>query len=247
MSNREKFRHKVYCRSCTNETNHTILSKHSIGSNEGLEWAYWREDYMIAECMGCNTVTFIKEFDAAYMQEFENDDGSLGAEDIQVFPPKPKETRVIGHPPIYFTSLPEGLNVLYRQVVESYELGYFALAVAGLRMIVEGICNELSIESGYVIDKKTNEIKLNKQDKPIRENNLRGRINGLAEKGILTRNQVETLQFVRLVGNQTVHELQVPPDNIVREIIKIIEQAFTNIYELKKYQTLSQKYFNEHS
>ncbi len=244
----EQFRNRIYCRSCKQETKHIILAKHSIGEEDHEYGHYWSEDYMIAECKGCETVTFIQEYDDPSMHFFHPEENEhVDMEDIKIYPPKPLTNNKSNHYELVeFQHLPELLGALYRQVVANYELRHYLLAAAGLRMIIEGICNDLSIKKGYVTDDETGQIVI-KDGKQVRSDNLNGRINGLAENGILTEGQTAILHIIRKLGNQTVHKLNDPKRNIIVSGLEIVEHTFRNIYELKKYDTLKDKYLKKQS
>lgn len=242
-----QFRNRVYCRACRNETYHSILFKHTIDEEIDEGRFYMSEDYMIGECMGCKTVTFIKEYDDSTMHfmQYNAENGThelIEYDDIKIYPPKPLTDKVSPYKVKDFQHLPELLETLYKQVVANFELKYYLLAAAGLRMIIEGICNDLSIKKGYVIDDDTGQISLDDKGKQVKNGSLNGRINGLVEKGILTERQTVILHIIRKVGNQTVHGLNNPPRKIILDSLEIIEQTFRNIYELEKYDSLKKKY-----
>ena len=67
--------------------------------------------------------------------------------------------------------------------------------------MIEGVCNDRGIKDGNVTD-------ANGVTK--RKNNLEGRINGLAEKGLISTQQAETLHQIRFLGNDAAHELDQP-------------------------------------
>ncbi|MCI2257232.1 DUF4145 domain-containing protein [Domibacillus sp. PGB-M46] len=202
------------------------------------------EVYIIGQCMGCETITFIKEYDDSTMHFYNSEeDEVIHLDDIQIFPPKPLTKKGNHYEMVNFQHLPELLATLYKQVVANYELKHYLLAAAGLRMIIEGICNDLSIEDGYVIDDDTGELALNKNGEKIRRRNLNGRINGLYEQRILTEGQTAILHIIRKLGNQTVHKLNDPSRKIIKDSLEIVEHTFRNIYELKKYDSLKKKYF----
>ncbi|MBN3556051.1 DUF4145 domain-containing protein [Fictibacillus nanhaiensis] len=240
---KQQYRTRVYCRKCKNENKHYILAKHTIGE-EDSEWNYyWTEDYMIVECMGCETVTFIKEYDDPSLHFFHpEEDVHIDIDDITIYPPKPLTNKDNHYDIIDFQHLPELLKELYRQVIANYQMKYYLMAAAGLRMIIEGICNDLSIKDGYVTDEETGKVLLTKDNKQVRSGNLNGRINGLAENGILAERQTVILHIIRKLGNQTVHKLNNPSGKIIVEGLEIVEHTFRNIYELKKYDTLKDKY-----
>lgn len=241
-----QFKNRVYCRSCKNDTKHYILAKHTVKDEELEKYGYHEtEDYMIGECKGCETVTFIKEYDDPNMHYFyHNENGEqdqIHLEDIKIFPPKPLTDKDDHYEIIDFQHLPELLATLYKQVVANYELKYYLLAAAGLRMIIEGICNDLSIKDGYVIDDNTGQISLDNKGKQKRSGNLNGRINGLVEQKVLTEGQTVILHIIRKVGNQTVHKLNDPSRKIILDSLEIVEHTLKNIYELKKFDSMKTK------
>lgn len=247
MTEKETFRNRIYCRRCQNDTKHIILVKHSIEADDNEYGYWWSEDYMIAECAGCETVTFIKEYDDPSMHFYHTEeDEHIDLEDIKIYPPKPITNKKNNYDLVDFQHLPELLSTLYRQVVANYELKHYLLAAAGLRMIIEGICNDLSIKRGFVTDDESGEIII-KDGKKLKSDNLNGRINGLAENGILTEGQTVILHIIRKIGNQTVHKLNNPSGKIILQGLEIVEQTFSNIYELKKFDTLKDKYLKKHS
>jgi hypothetical protein len=244
MTKMEKFTEKVYCRRCKNNTNHSIIYKHSIGDEEGFGF-YWSEDYIIGQCKGCETVNFIKVYDDPSLHfqiwdESENTYEDVDAKDINVYPSEPvNKDNTDNYQLVDFEHLPEVLDTLYKQVVANFEMKYYLLSAAGMRMIIEGICNDLSISKGFVIDDDTGNFKIDENGNRIKSSNLNGKINGLVEKGVLTEGQTAILHIIRKLGNQTVHKLNNPSRKILLASLEITEQTFRNIYELKKYDTLA--------
>ncbi|MFI8657986.1 DUF4145 domain-containing protein [Priestia megaterium] len=243
MSEYGKFRKRVYCRRCKNDTNHQILLKHTVDDEIPEYNFYMTEDYMICECMGCETVNFVKEYDDPSMHYYSpEDEEQIDHEDIQVFPPKPLTDKEETYEMKKYKHLPPLLATLYKQVVANVELKYYLLAAAGLRMIIEGICNDLSIKKGYIIDDSTGKRATDENGNEIKSSNLNGRINGLSEAKILTEGQTTILHIIRGLGNQTVHKLEEPKQGIILDALEIVEQTFYNIYELKKFDSLRDKY-----
>lgn len=249
MAQQERYKKKVYCRRCKIQTNHTIIYKHSIDGEEDDGGFSWSEDYLISQCMGCDTIGFIRDYDDSTMHFFVYDDESgkyetIDIEDIVVYPPEPinNKANINSYSIVEFQHLPELLDILYKQVVANFELKHYLLAAAGLRMIIEGICNDLAINKGYLIDDATGEIKLDENGNKVRSSNLNGRINGFVEKGILTEGQTAILHIIRKLGNQSVHKLNNPNRRIIISALEIIEHTFRNIYELKKYDKLATQF-----
>jgi len=245
MSDYERFRKKVYCRTCKLDTNHQILKKHTVHEDIDEQFNFYiTEDYMICQCMGCETVNFVQEYDDPNMHFYHPEEKEwIDMEDIKVYPPKPLTDKYENYPMKDYDHLPKLLKTLYRQVVANFEMKHYLLAAAGLRMIIEGLCNELLIKEGFLIDDETGEKKVSrKTGKVVISDSLEGRINGLSEAGVLTRKASKTLHIIRNVGNQTVHELKDPKRSVILSGLEIIEHTFYDVYELEKYDVLSKKY-----
>jgi hypothetical protein len=96
------------------------------------------------------------------------------------------------------------------------------LAGAGVRLIIEGVCNEQGIKDGPVKDQKG----------VVRRNDrLVGRVNGLAEKGFISSQQAETLHQIRFLGNDAAHELDQPNGRHVSLAMDVIEHLLEQVYE----------------
>lgn len=244
MSKYERFREKVYCRSCRQDTNHQILKQHSVHDVIDEEYNFYTtDDYMICQCMGCDTVNFVKDYDDPNMHYFDPEINSyVNVEDIKVYPPKPLTDKYENYPMRDYDHLPRLLSTLYQQVVANFEMKHYLLAAAGLRMIIEGLCNELSVEEGFLLDEETGEKKVSKKGDLVTSKSLEGRINGLSEAGVLTSTSSKVLHIIRNLGNQTVHELNEPKRSVILSGLEIVEHTFYNVYELKKYDILSKKY-----
>ena len=101
------------------------------------------------------------------------------------------------------------------------------LCAAGLRALVEGICAEQGILDGPVVEQAKGGGTVT-----VRKTDLRGRIAGLAERGLLTGSGAHTLHEHRFLGNDAVHSLERPSDSELRLAIQIIEHTLEQLYEL---------------
>jgi hypothetical protein len=93
-------------------------------------------------------------------------------------------------------------------------------------MVLEGICKEQSVLKGPVVDKNSGLVKI--------KNTLEGKLNGLAEKGILNNKQVEFLHKIRLLGNEALHELSDHSEKDLKICIDIIDHIIESLYILPK-------------
>ncbi|MDA2275491.1 hypothetical protein CBR59_28220 [Bacillus thuringiensis] len=100
-------------------------------------------------------------------------------------------------PPKTFRYVPQNLNGLYNQTISAYNLHQNILCAAGLRIIIEGICNELNIKKGHIYNKDSSK-KLNEKNQEIYTDNLAGRIFGLYEKGHIIFTQALLLKKIKI-------------------------------------------------
>ena len=101
------------------------------------------------------------------------------------------------------------------------------LCGAGARALVEGLCKENGVTDGEIEYKKTDGTITKK-----RTDNLQGKINGLHEKGKLTKENAEILHEHRFLGNTAIHDLSAPTKEELGLALEIIEHVFDNLYEI---------------
>lgn len=213
---------KVLCSSCKNDTKHIILT--SI-NEKGIEpwdehYSYqWHTDYEIIQCLGCETVTF-----RSRSTNSEDDDHEgRSIETILLYPKRSKNTIALKN----YMNVPFNLQRIYRETIDSYNYGNLTLCGAGVRALVEGLCQENGIAGGNVEITKsdgTTELK--------RRTNLQGKINGLHESGKLTSQNADILHEHRFLGNDAVHELSSPSKEDLGLAIEIVENVFDTLYEI---------------
>ncbi len=213
----------VICVKCKVPTSHIILkSEEDSGSIEGHDIFYY-ESWEIIQCRGCKTISFRQ---TSYNSTDINPDNGDPRYHEKLYPIRNENTLPIK--PYY--NLPNIVRNTYRETMDAFNYGLLLLCNAGLRAIIEAICNHEGILDGPV--------DLNSKD-DRRSNKLNGRINGLYEKGIITKKQALSLHEHRFLGNEALHDLEVPPIGIVRVAIELIEHVL-DIYEHDgKYAELS--------
>lgn len=126
----------------------------------------------------------------------------------------------------YDNNLPQ----VYDQTITAFNAGLFTLAGSGVRLLIEGVCIDQKIEDGPKLE-QDGKAANNKQGKPIRIDNLEGKINGLAERDFITKNQAKHLHQIRFLGNDAAHQLDIPAAKIVGHAIDIVEHLFEQVYE----------------
>jgi hypothetical protein len=209
MGTETNSKEQVVCNSCNHRTWHSIVFSQSfaISAYDG----YGGDDYLgdvdtrwdLLQCMGCGSVS------VRMIIENENDEHPY----VEFYP----ERTISHHFGKYYVHLPKNLAHLYSEISATYNRGNLILCSAGLRALLEGICVDKGIYEGP--DEKGKSTK-----------SLEGKINGLAS--IVPPGIVKNLHRLRFLGNQALHELDVPDKNDVKLAISVIEDIMNIIYDL---------------
>lgn len=116
------------------------------------------------------------------------------------------------------------------------------LCGAGIRALVNGLCKENNIDDGEVVFTKKDGT-----SSTTRVDNLQGKINGLYEKGKLTKENAEIFQEHRFFGNTAIHDLSSPTREKFSLALEILQQVFDPLYEIPdKGKQLKQKRLRKH-
>ena len=67
----------------------------------------------------------------------------------------------------------------------------------------------------------------------MRKNDLRGKIEGMLEKGLITPGQRDILHEHRFLGNEALHQLDTPNSQELNLAIDIIEHTLEHLYEIR--------------
>jgi hypothetical protein len=192
---------RIYCNFCKQDTNHNPKGEHTVktyeeesGFGEILIYRFWI-------CMGCER--------GVLEQDYSNSDmtwnGTDYFSDFSYYPERSQHDLA----PKYYTKLKPKLAALYTEAITCYNRKALILCAAGLRALLEGIC----------------------QDKRIKGKNLKVKIEGL--KVLLpNKNIIRNLHHFRFMGNEAVHELAAPKPTELALAISVIEDLLNFLYEL---------------
>jgi len=207
------------CAHCRNATMHTIRYSYETSWNlPDVALGGTLHDFL--NCNGCGEGTYRRNSWSS-----EDQDRS-----IRLYPVRLENTRETKQ----FPNVPweSKLTRIYRQTVAAFNEDLMTLAGAGVRLLIEGICIEKNVADGPIFDQTTGVQVINrKNNQPVRRDNLEGRINGLAEKDLISRQQCKYLHELRFLGNDAAHQLDIPEPVIVGHAIDIVESIFEQLYE----------------
>lgn len=212
---------EVLCAHCQRNTKHTIngTCETFFSDEERDVSAGGTHDLLM--CNGCGQVTYRAE------TWFSEEDGTS----IVLYPPRGNQTRERS-PKDFNLNFGSSLESVYRQTIAAFNSDLTTLAGAGVRLLIEGICKEQGVIEGPIFDKNTGAPILSKKTgAPVINDNLEGKINGMAEKHLISAIQAKHLHEIRFLGNDAAHELDQPSGKVVSLAIDIVEHILDQIYE----------------
>lgn len=214
---------EVLCKTCGNYTDHAILHIQERHHDEDGFWGNTKWETI--QCCGCKDVSLKSTFSSCDMD--------FGEKSVKLFPCRGNYILQLKT----FRNCPSTLWFLYRQVIDAFDAQLAILCAAGLRSLIEGICADKGINKGPVVVKDKNGTPKTNEDgtpKIQMRKHLEGKIEGLAENGLLTVQHAKALHELRFLGNDALHELERPSEQDLMEAIGIVEHTLENVYELEE-------------
>jgi len=196
MPGEEIEKKRLYCNSCKQITNHECKGRYK-GVFGTIETLHEELTYRLWICMGCE----IGVLEQAYWNPFMED----GEFEYDYFPERSQNALVAKS----YSKLKPKLAEIYMEAITCYNGKALTLCAAGLRALLEGIC----------------------QDKKIKGKNLRTKIDGL-QQFLPNKNIIRNLHQFRFMGNDAVDELSAPKPREVALAIGVIEDLLNFFYEL---------------
>ena len=195
---------KFYCRNCKGQRKHTILFEKKIKGNEDHGLFQWIDEYKAVECSGCETISFVHIYGNNEMVTSDEEGNLEYYSDVEIFPYFLEGGNEISD--IYF--LPEVIRIVYKETINAYKAKSYILTAGGFRATIEALCNYLN----------------------IRKDDLSNRINLLYEKGVLTKKETKRLHSIRFLGNDSLHEMEVPKVSQLIVVLEIINHLLENLF-----------------
>jgi hypothetical protein len=191
---------KSYCQNCDFESNHNILQIQSFDDDEEYRCS---SVYMIVQCKGCDEVSFSKEFidfEQAYPDEYDKWHPEITK---TTYPSKSIKQKIdnVG-------ALPDKILTVYLESIRSYNAECYLLTGVGFRAVIEAIC----------------------LDKNISGRDLAKKIDMLTKQKLITEKEAQRLHSIRFIGNDSVHEMNVPEKKKLLIVLNIIEHLLNNLY-----------------
>ena len=198
----------IPCDECGRHTRHKILAE------THMHWDYYGEgdvwiDYQIIQCQGCLAVSFCEE--------------SLCSQDImygEQDPPKERRifpNRIVGRQMMQEAQrLPVSVYSIYEETHSALCAELFVMTGFGLRAIIEAVC----------------------KDKEIAGQNLKIKIDSLAEAGLITKAGAEILHRLGFMVNAAAHDMKVHAAFEISAAFDVIEYLLQGVYILPEQAAL---------
>jgi len=167
--------------------------------------------FQLIQCQGCDHISFRKGFSEA--QGFSQNNWSAEGDDftVRIYPP-----RIAGRRKLERAFLmPNTVGKVYEETQTALCNEQPILAGAGIRILVECLYREKNAQG----------------------RNLESKIDDLVGLGILTQAGATILHGLRILGNESVHEIHEirrHEDGTLHTAMDIVETVLTNVYILPK-------------
>ena len=194
---------KIYCHRCGKHTNHEIIAEKIIDLSLEDEPNEIYEKHYFSSCKGCDAINYaIKSWS---VEDMLDDPSELYAS-WKTYPHDALEQKMS----LEWHDLPSGIASIYAEIIGSINANLPILSGVGLRILIEAICSNQSVSG----------------------KNLEEKIDGLAEKGVLSRSQASMLHKHRWLGNAAAHEVIAARKNEIQAALIIAESMMKTIYVL---------------
>lgn len=194
---------KYHCRKCQGIRNHEIVNELKTKGNEE-HYFQWIETFSLIKCLGCDSISFLKIYSDTEMVNYDHEGVPNYYEEIDIYPKFLDKNRELNH--LYH--LPPKIKNIYLETVNALKNQLYILAAGGLRTTIEAICNHLKIRKG----------------------DLSTRIDLLTDKGYLTNNESKRLHSIRFLGNDALHEVDIPNEEHVNILFDIVNHLLENLF-----------------
>jgi len=208
-----KTKDKVYqipCSQCLIHTHHKVLSSVDISGSWGPDDIRYWDEYQIVQCQGCHEISFRKNsVNTESYDIIEHADGSIGQvleDHVEIYPSRiAGRTKVKKH-----WILPFQVRTVYEETHSALSNKLTILGAIGIRALIESVCRE----------------------KDAKGSNLKEQINDLVIKGVLTQAGADILHTLRVLGNESAHEMKAQDEESIDLAMDVVENLLQSVFIL---------------
>lgn len=174
----------IACSECNNSTRHTVVAsvdiKEDVTDVDEVVMLSWTK-HQVVKYLGCETYGFRRHYKDTEDFYVEGEEMIL-MEAEEIYPP-----RLVGRKKLRDTrDLPYKVRRIYEETHNALVSEMPILAAVGIRGLVEAICHEEKASG----------------------KNLKEKVENLVALGVLTPSGAEIFQQLRLLGNESAHEIK---------------------------------------
>ena len=195
---------KYFCRNCKGNRNHKLIHEKKLRGDDADGFIQWIEYYRLIECLGCETISFVKTYGDSEMSYIDDEGNMEYYDETIIFPHILKNGKELENS--YY--LPPIIKNIYRETLTSFKGEAYILTAGGFRAIIEATCIHLK----------------------IKKDNLSARIDSLQDKGLLTKNESKRLHSIRFLGNDALHEMKTPKKEHLLILLDIVNHLLENLF-----------------
>lgn len=197
---------KYICKECSRETSHKIIASYlekgseEVGGGNSVDWNVRNQ---IIQCLGCESVSFRTASTCSEDYDYDNEGNCYCNETVTFYPGRAEGLKAIN---TYL--LPPTVQNIYKETILALENEQYVLAGIGIRALIETVCKDLKAEG----------------------KDLHSKLNDLKEKSIVTKEGLDTLHKLRVLGNKAAHEVKSHNKQQLSLAITIIEHILEGTY-----------------
>ncbi len=195
---------KYFCRECKGLRNHDQIHETKINGSTDRGEFQWVNKYSIIKCLGCDNISFLEIYGDTEMI-LPDEEGSYDYYYDETIYPYYLEA---GNELENIHYIPISIKNIYTETISALKSKSYILSAGGLRAIIEAICNDLKIKNG----------------------NLAERIDLLHQEGHLSKNESLRLHSIRFIGNDALHEIEIPSKKHLIIMLDIVNHLLANLY-----------------
>ena len=139
---------KLFCNTCRQHTNHKVVQSYSDTyrreDNPEMPVDHAEGTWEIIQCVGCETASF-------RMLWLTSEHWATNEDPTEHRYPEVDKDQV---PVKSFRQAPYNINRIYEESIQSFNIGSYILCAAGLRAVIEGICEEEIAKNEQMTSKK---------------------------------------------------------------------------------------------
>lgn len=194
---------KYFCRTCKGLRNHKQLYEVKRSGDDNDGHFHWINSYLMIECLGCETISFLEIYGDTEMINY-GDEGETDYYYDKTVYPYYLERDELEHTDF----IPAVIRTIYKETISSFKADSKILTAGGLRAIIEATCNHLKIRKG----------------------SLEKRIDLLHQGGYLTLNESKRLHSIRFLGNDALHEIEMPKKHQLNVLLDIVNHLLSSLF-----------------